>query len=74
MKETIEIDLSKKYEITTINGSKKSKVIKDGDSVHAYIASVRGHFDKIEYAEILIAENAKNTIEVKKDAEKKDAQ
>lgn len=54
MEKSTQYDAKKQYEIVLINGKDKKKFIKKGSVVRQFVATCRGHYDKIEITEIEI--------------------
>lgn len=54
MEKYTQYDVKKQYEIVLINGKDKKKFLKKGGVVRQFVATCRGHYDKIEITEIEI--------------------
>jgi len=60
MEKSTQYDAKKQYEIVLINGANKVKFIKKGSVVRQFVATCRGHYDKIEITEIAIENKVKD--------------
>ncbi len=72
MEKIIEYDAKKQYEIVLINGAKKLKFIKKGNVVRQFVATHRGHYDKIQITEIAIEQKPIDKKDTETKKEKKD--
>jgi hypothetical protein len=60
MEKSTQYDAKKQYEIVLINGANKVKFIKKGNVVRQFVATHRGHYDKIQITEIAIENKVKD--------------
>lgn len=76
MEKIITYEPKKQYEIVLINGSKKITFIKKGSVVRQFIATHRGHYDKIQVTEIAIEQKPieKKDTETKKEKKEETSQ